>query len=212
LFVSLWAEAMRPKLLICLAVLAAALAGPPPTLAQSADKDSAPAKAAPADDRATALSGLTVAVRRTPSVSELNVRAPVCPKMHSSIDTPPKLVSTYPARGTTIRPGLMVLRLTFDKPMMCGGVLGADGIRANPCPPPLEDPLYSRDRRTFLTVCRIDGNGAYGLKLTGFTSVTGQQADTANLSFQTSGDAPVASAEEALARDEWMKTGGKATR
>ena len=59
---------MRPKLLICLAALIAAVTGPP-SLAQPADKDAAPAKAAPAD--ATAVSGLTVAVRRTPSVSEL---------------------------------------------------------------------------------------------------------------------------------------------
>src|SRR3569833_1366360 len=139
---------MRPKLLICIAAFAAAVIGPSLSLAQSTDKDAAPAK--PADEHVTALSGLNIAVRRTPSVSELDVKAPVCAKIHKATEERPKLVSTYPARGATIRPGVVILRLTFDKPMTCDGLLGVDGARANPCPAPLEEPLYSRDRHTFL--------------------------------------------------------------
>src|SRR3569833_2070352 len=92
---------MRPKLLICIAAFAAAVIGPSLSLAQSTDKDAAPAK--PADEHITALSGLNIAVRRTPSVSELDVKAPVCPKIHKATEERPKLVSTYPAPAE--RPG-----------------------------------------------------------------------------------------------------------
>jgi hypothetical protein len=211
----LCAEVMRPKLLIFAAALAAALIGPSLSLAQSADQ-AAPPSTTPANptqaagQHTTGVSELIVAARRSTAVSELDVKAPVCPKIHKATDEPPKLVSTYPARGATIRPGVMILRLTFDKPMTCQGLLGIDGARANPCPAPLEEPLYSRDRHTFLTVCRIDGNGNYGLELKGFTSVTGQVAEPDELAFQTSDDEPVASIDDALARDAYLKTGGKA--
>src|SRR5665213_2382260 len=147
---------MRPKLLICIAALAAALIGPSLSLAQS-DQDVAPAKPPSADEHVTSVSALIVAARRSTAVSELDVKAPVCPKVHKAADERPKLVGTYPERGATVRPGVVILRLTFDKPMTCDGLLNAEGTKANPCPAPLEEPLYSRDRRTFLTVCRIDG-------------------------------------------------------
>jgi hypothetical protein len=205
----LCAEVMRPKLLLFVAALAAALIGPSLSRAQSADQAS-PAPKPAANQHITGVSELIVAARRSTAVSELDVKAPVCPKIHKATDEPPKLVSTYPARGATIRPGVMILRLTFDKPMTCQGLLGIDEAKANPCPAPLEEPLYSRDRHTFLTVCRIDGNGSYGLKLTGFSSVTGQIAEPDELTFQTSDEEPVASIDDALARDAYLKTGGKA--
>jgi hypothetical protein len=45
----------------------------------------------------------------------------------------PRLVSTFPAQGQTVRPGLIEVRFTFDLPMACvGGLEIKDGAR-NPC-------------------------------------------------------------------------------
>lgn len=196
---------MRTRPLIC-AALGAALLGPPPGLAQSpaAQSPAAQSPAASADDHATALSGVTVVARRATPVSGVAVVAPACPRARKADDQPPRLVSTFPAKGATVRPGLLILRLTFDKPMTCDGLLLADLPNLNPCPSPLEDPLFSRDRRTFLTVCRISRAQRYGLQLQGFRSLTGHGVDPGELAFTTSDGAPVASVDEALGQDRWL--------
>ena len=51
----------------------------------------------------------------------------------------PRVVSTYPARGAVVRPGLVVMRVTFDQPMACSGRLAGLGPWVNPCPTGKQD-------------------------------------------------------------------------
>ena len=73
--------------------------------------------------RPTALTGLTVSAARRATLSELTVSPPrkcLEPRRPADPDIPPpKVVSTYPAKGAVVRPGVLVLRLTFDLPMGC---------------------------------------------------------------------------------------------
>jgi hypothetical protein len=214
---------MHARFLICALALGAALIGSPPSLAQSAnggaDEAAASAKPPSADDIVTALSsvttaptsvdGLTVkAKRRSTSVDGLTVVASMCPQPRKPADPEipaPKLVSTFPSKGATVRPGVLVLRLTFDKPMTCDGLLDSvlDGL--NPCPAPLLAPLFSRDRRTFVTVCRIEGGNRYGLRLDRFTSLAGHPLGLRYLAFATSQDRPIASIRDAMVQDEFLR-------
>jgi len=33
---------------------------------------------------------------------------------------PPEVESTFPSQGATVPPGVLILRITFDQPMLCG--------------------------------------------------------------------------------------------
>ena len=157
----------------------------------------------------TEVSGVTVAAKRkgTP-LSGLTVVAGKCPQARRPADPdipPPKLVSSFPAKGAVVRPGILILRLTFDRPMTCDGLLDIHAPLPNPCPAPLRDPLFSRDRRTFLTVCSIGKGGHYGLRLNHFTSLAGRSSEPYELVFDTSASSEVASIDEAVAQDEWLR-------
>ena len=187
--------AMRTSALICAALAGAALLPQGPSAAQSKDGDVTP------------LSGVDVVVHRATPLSGVTVGMKTCPEGRKPPDpeiAAPKLVSTFPANGARVRPGVMVLRLTFDRPMTCPGVLDVDKALPNPCPAPLVEPMISKDRRTFLTVCMIMENRRYGMKLHHFMSVAGRTADLAELVFETSAAAPAATVGEALAQDRWM--------
>ena len=110
--------------------------------------------------------------------------------------------------------------------MTCAGLLDYSGDR-NPCPAPLTDPLFSRDRRTFLTVCTIEpppgleevtdpfggyrwGN-KYGVKLWNFTSLSGQRLATRNLDFYVNAQVSrVKTIREAMAQDKFLRDAQKA--
>ena len=110
------------------------------------------AKPAPAPDDATPVAdveGLSVAP------------APVCvaPKVNDFAPRP-KIVSTYPAYGASVRPGVLVLRVTFDQPMSCRGFFTAVPKLKNPCPDGHQHWVLSFDRTTIRTVCRTAANVA----------------------------------------------------
>ena len=231
----------RAGLLICAPVLAVVI-GASPSMAQS-DAPSKPNATAPAltKDEVNALSGLTVTARRTSSVSELTVTVPLCPPAKDQPDPdakPPKLLSSYPTKGATVRRGLFILRLTFDKPMTCVGLLNNRKGYLNPCPAPLYSPMFSRDRRTFLTVCRVNlplgavhngsaphrGPGLYnpafdpnagvaadfGLRLEEFTSLSGQPLAPSDLNFKIDPNSRlVETMQEAMAQDEFLRDAQK---
>jgi len=174
----------------------------------------------------TPMSGVTVAARRSTRVSELEVTAPKCPPAAASPDPsaePPKLLSSYPPEGSTVRGGVVILRLTFDRPMTCKGLLD-NADYPNPCPAPLTDPLFSRDRRTFLTICTIDPakiapvnslapavGVPYGLKLANFTGLSGHLLKARNLIFYVNPLAPtVKTVKEAMAQDRFLRDALKA--
>src|SRR3569833_1034072 len=119
---------MRTRPLICAAAAGALQTGQAPSMA--------------ATDDPTAVSGLDVAVKKTTRLSELEVSVPLCGKARPATDAAAedprfkpgnnivqragpfdeaqpatKLVSSFPGKGDTVRPGRLVLRLTFDRPM-----------------------------------------------------------------------------------------------
>ena len=202
--------AMRRVSSVFAAAVALSLLGPAPSSAQSRDAGATAlsgvevvARKAPP----TPLSGLDVVVRRATPLSGVTVGMKACPEGRKPPDPespPPRLVSTFPDKGAKVRPGVLVLRLTFDRPMTCAGLLDTEGYRPNPCPAPLNEPMISHDRRTFLTVCVIAANYRYGMRLHRFTSLAGHPAPAADLEFETSLGRPARNVEEALAEDPWM--------
>jgi hypothetical protein len=191
---------MRMRRLICAAAMGAVLTGGPPATAQSADP--------------TVVAGVTVLARRphvvagltiTPGRRCLGARHPADPEVPA-----PKLVSTFPAKGGVVRPGILVLRLTFDLPMTCEGLLDGHPDLLNPCPQPLHDPLLSFDRRTFLTVCQVKKSSHYGLWLNHsiyhrFTGLAGRSSQASELVFDTSDGPETTTVEQAIAEDNWLQ-------
>ena len=178
------------------------------------------------------VSGVTVTARRSTAVSELTVTAPICPparKMPDPDAEPPKLLSSFPANGSTVRGGIVILRLTFDRPMTCDGLLNHIEQYRNPCPAPLNAAMFSRDRRTFLTVCTLhprreasrrlairtpsleEVDPPLSLRLENFTSLAGQPLKPYALSFYVDADSqPAQSMQEAIAQDKFLRDAQKA--
>ena len=125
---------------------------------------------------------------------------------------PPEVVSTFPAQGAAVPPGLLVLRFTFNVAMSCDGVFLAMPSLPRPCED--VDPqvaVFSYDRLTIRIVCRVEGKRAYGVRMTGdpslphrqtFASLAGQRLrKDFELTFSTSSEPEVKSLEAAEAED-----------
>ena len=128
------------------------------------------------------------------------------PKKANPKEPPPKVVSAFPAKGAVVRPGVLVVRITFDRPMVCGATFKTDAALVNPCS---EDPravVLSFDRKTFRTVCQVEAGQRYDLPVQDFTSLGGHEAEAYTLSFTASKEAPAATVREALAEDGPAKT------
>lgn len=178
------------------------------------------ALAAPALDTGSTVSELTVTASKT--VDELTVTAPKkCLKPHHDESWPargPKIVSSFPARGAVVRPGVLVMRVTFDRPMACAGVFSDDPPFHNPCPGRIQQMLLSYDRLTVRTACVVEPNLTYGAWIskdvtygawvsnfsqdTEFVSLTGSPSKEYEFRFSTSAEAPVTTVCEALSEDE----------
>ncbi len=225
---------MSPRPLICAAAVGAALICQQPSRAEPNDAPAVPGADAAASKptalsgfdvvvrrkaEPTGVSGVDVVVKRATRLSEVEVALPPCPQANKSPEPgfkPPKVVSAFPEKGRVVRPGLLVLRVTFDKPMTCIGLLAPapaplpdfnnkEQPKFNPCPAPLRSPMISRDRRTFLTVCVLGKDTRYGLRLKQFTSLGGRALDHYDLEFKTSEKGQIATIEEAVAQDPWLQ-------
>ena len=133
----------------------------------------------------------------------------ICLQAHRPADRnvpPPKVVSTYPAKGAVVRPGRLVVRITFDLPMACDGTF----LDA----PPLKSPLawgdrvvkLTRDRKTFRIEGYVEKDSSYGLWLNhapvrDFVGLSGQPLEPFDLTFTTSSGPAVGTIKEALAQD-----------
>lgn len=146
------------------------------------------------------------------TISELIVTAKLKCLAPDRIGNPgdrPKVVSSFPARGAVVRPGLVVVRVTFDQPMACSGRFLPRLPWPNPCPGGGQDMLLSFDRKTVRTACETGPDGHYGLSLNPtmegdlFFGLGGLPAETYGLDFTTSAGPPVASVCAALAQDAW---------
>ncbi len=159
----------------------------------------------------TALSGLTVAIQRRAVISGVTVAPPAkclgARKPPSPDVPPPKVVSSYPKPGAVVRPGLLVLRVTFDLPMSCDGMLRTASPWRNPCPGADREFLLSFDRKTIRTVCDLEADTQYGVWMNHdmpqhrFVSLAGLPLEPFELTFATSSDKAIADVSEALAQD-----------
>ena len=163
-----------------------------------------------APDKDATVSELVVTAYKT--VSELLLTAPIkcirSPMAPSGKwDARPRVVSTFPAKGDVVRPGLLIVRVTFDQKMVCDGGF-------NPSPP-LDYPdgpnpprmLLSSDRRTIRTICYVRPNGHYGAVINPqtpygpFKNLAGVPAEEYAFDFTTSAAPRVRTACEALMQD-----------
>ncbi len=145
----------------------------------------------------TALASVTV----SPPVKCLQARKPA----DSSLPRP-KVVSTFPAQGAVVRPGKLVVRITFDLPMACGGTF----LDAPPLTSPLPDGnrwvVMTPDRRTFRIEGQVDRNGRYGIWMNhdpvrDFLGLSGQSLEPFSLAFSSGSGPPITTVAEALAQD-----------
>jgi hypothetical protein len=174
----------------------------------------APATAAWAAPNSGADPPVTVSelvVTATKTVAELTVTAPTqClgpDKMPTRMERP-TVVSTFPKRGDVVRPGLLVVRVTFDRPMACDGSFTPDPPLPDPCPGADRTMLLSYDRRTVRTVCMVEPGAQYGLWVSrdpaaqSFVGLAGLPSLPYRLNFSTSSEAPIATVCDALEEDE----------
>jgi hypothetical protein len=126
----------------------------------------------------------------------------------------PRLVSTYPTKGQVVRPGLLVVRLTFDLPMACQGALGAGFFQLNPCADGRTQIwTVSYDRLNMRVLCRLKPKTSYGLwinqrSVEDFKGLGGRRPDAYQLNFDTSDEAPVATVADAVNADPRLKPAG----
>jgi hypothetical protein len=113
----------------------------------------------------------------------------------------PQVVDVFPARGAVVRPGLVVVRVTFDRPMSCDASFGGASDLPNPCPGRWREVTISADRRSFRTVCEVKADARYRLLLRSFRSVHDSIMAPYDVTFSTSGAAPIATIQQALAED-----------
>jgi len=183
------------------------------TLSLAAMALGAPALAAPAPksagDQTATVSELIVEASKT--VSELTVTGKVkclAPDKAGERADRPKVVSSYPAKGAVVRPGLLVVRVTFNAPMACDGAFAGDPPLKDPCPGSPRDMLLSYDRKTVRTVCLVAPSAQYGLWLSqnptegSFIGLSGLPSLPYRLSFTTSAEPVVTTVCEALAADD----------
>jgi hypothetical protein len=117
-------------------------------------------------------------------------------------DTPtPKVVRVMPAPGSVVRPGAMVLSVTFDRPMACKANLAASPFPV-PCPGDGAAVLISPDRRTLTTVCVVEAGASYSMPLVDFVGAGGARSERYELAFTTSTGAPVTDARQAMSLEK----------
>ncbi len=119
----------------------------------------------------------------------------------------PHVVNVFPGKGAVVSPGIVVVRVTFDRPMSCDASFGGKSDLPNPCPGQWREVTMSQDGRSFRTVCEVAPNSRYRLVLRSFKSEDNVLAKPYDVSFSTSGATLIGSIREALAED----VGGAAT-
>jgi len=115
---------------------------------------------------------------------------------------PPKLVSTYPAEGETVAPGVLILKVSFDQQMSpsAWNYAPAPGAEPMDC---VKTPRLLGDQRTFVLLCRVLANKTYGVTFNaqrpgGFANLGENPALTAALTFKVDSDAPITTVRRAM--------------
>lgn len=130
----------------------------------------------------------------------------------------PVVESTFPAKGAVVRPGILVLRITFNVAMSCNGLFLSRSPLVKPCGEArMQDFRLSYDRRTIRMKCVVSPNKRYGFRMNddpsydqlrpgilsnvNFMSLAGFPLQPFELDFSTSSGPPVVSVEAAEALD-----------
>jgi hypothetical protein len=103
---------------------------------------------------------------------------------------PPSVQSSYPAPGSSIPAGVVILKIVFDRPMdpdawAYGPSAGAD------FPSCLAKPRLLSDQRTFVLLCTVPVNRTFALQINAaprFASDYGRLAKPFTVQFSTNGD------------------------
>ena len=140
-------------------------------------------------------------------VEELVVIAhPRCLEASRTPMPEPRVVSTFPAEGQVVPPGLLAVRVTFDRPMTCSGFIENTANLPSPCPITEQKMLMSFDHKTVRTLCITQPNTEYAITVgggaQGFVSLDGQRAYPLTVHFRTSGEQDVVTVPDALAEDK----------
>jgi hypothetical protein len=111
----------------------------------------------------------------------------------------PKIYLSYPAEGSTVAAGVLVLKVIFDQPMTPDAWSYAKTADAA-FPDCLGKPRMLADQRTFVLLCTIAPHQTYALQInagSGFKNADGRSAVDDVLHF-TTGDPGVFYMEDAL--------------
>ena len=132
---------------------------------------------------------------------------------------PPVVESTYPTDGAVVRPGVLIVRITFNVAMSCNGIF----LKRPPMDRPCGDPqvqvfMLSYDRKTIRMKCNVSPNRRYGFRMNtdgsydqmrldivpkvNFISLAGSPLRPFEVTFTTSSGPKLTSVEAAEAEDK----------
>ncbi len=102
----------------------------------------------------------------------------------------PKVISTFPTQGATVRPGRMNLSVTFDRPMRSRSYSFVQRSAETYPDCGTNQPVQSADRRTFTLTCEVEPSRRYEVWFNNppymnFADQNGTPAVPFGLSFQT---------------------------
>jgi hypothetical protein len=185
----------RSRTCMGLGALALLLAAQGSAQAASGQKPPAPAVEAPQQNKAapplpsTEVSGVTVTLSKEP----------------------PHVVSTFPAGGASVAPGVLVLRVTYSQPMFDESwsyVSTPDGAYPD-CAP---TPRLLDDKKSFALICRVSPKTSYALWLNhgayaNFVNRGRRKADAYELKFVTSNADSIRTLNDAMNEDKGLPPG-----
>ena len=185
---------ITPDRIFALAGIAAAVAGP--AAAQMPNPNSQMHQTYPEDPNLAVLNSI-----RSTVMADQPMGPGDCQDVKPGKGPAPKVLRTMPAPGSVVRPGPMVLSVTFDRPMACKANLAASPFPI-PCPDGAGAVMMSPDRRTLTTVCEVQAGASYSMPLVDFLSEGGTKSERYDLVFTTSTEAPLTDARQAQALEK----------
>jgi len=158
------------------------------------------------------VSGVTVTARRPTKLSELIVTATgpcqITTQPRQKL-LQPELLSSFPAKNTKVRPGFLVMHVTYSEPMStCGAYLFSDIYDSQP-QLLLGRAWASKDYRTLFFLVGLTANTRYDVwlnthQLHSIRSRWGTMAAPRRLTFSTSTAAPARTVDDLADEDDQL--------
>jgi hypothetical protein len=123
----------------------------------------------------------------------------------------PKVVGAFPAQGSSVAPGILIIRVTYDTRMQ-GQSWSYVSSRDGEYPECAASPRLLDDHKSFALICRTLPKKTYALWFNhgdyqNFTSISRRPAAAYELKFTTSDADPVWTLEEAIKADPGLPPG-----